>query len=176
MGNSVQTTEATSAVKVQVSVIIPTHNREEFLRSAITSVLNQTFQEFELIVVDDFSGDHTAEVVRSFTDTRVRFIQHKTKKGGAAARNTGIRNAHGKYIAFLDDDDGADSGSAFVFVDDDDEDKKITICHKPGTSGEKTVQVTQQAWEQAHSKHGDALGPCPGGASEFDRGGQGSQR
>ena len=91
--------------KVHVSVIIPTHNRADFLRSAITSVLKQTFQDFELIVVDDFSGDHTSEVVRSFIDRNIRYIQHTAKKGGAAARNTGIRSAQGKYIAFLDDDD-----------------------------------------------------------------------
>ena len=89
----------------QVSVIIPTYRRPEFLRKAIESVLRQTFRDFELIVVDDFSGGNTSEVVRTFTDTRIRFVQHKTRRGGAVARNTGIGKAQGKYIAFLDDDD-----------------------------------------------------------------------
>ena len=90
---------------VRVSVIIPTYRRPEFLRRAIESVLNQTFQEFELIVVDDCSGDLTHQVMKNYTDPRICFLQHKTKKGGAAARNTGIRISQGQYIAFLDDDD-----------------------------------------------------------------------
>ena len=89
----------------QVSVIIPTHNRSEFLRSAIASVLSQAYQDFELIVVDDASTDTTAEVVASFNDERIKFIRHETNQGGSAARNTGIRNSKGDYIAFLDDDD-----------------------------------------------------------------------
>jgi glycosyltransferase involved in cell wall biosynthesis len=89
----------------KVSVIIPTHNRAHFLRDAITSVLGQTFQEFEIIVVDDASNDNTSEVVASFHDQRIRLIRHETKKGGSAARNTGILASKCDYIAFLDDDD-----------------------------------------------------------------------
>jgi glycosyltransferase involved in cell wall biosynthesis len=89
----------------QVSVIIPTHNRPEFLRAAITSVLNQTYQNFEIIVVDDASTDDTAKVVAAFNDARIRFIRHDINKGGSAARNTGIVNSTCDYIAFLDDDD-----------------------------------------------------------------------
>ena len=89
----------------QVSVVIPTHNRSEFLRSAIASVLSQTYQDFELIVVDDASTDSTAEVVASFNDSRIKFIRHQTNQGGSAARNTGIRASKCDYIAFLDDDD-----------------------------------------------------------------------
>lgn len=90
---------------IRVSVIIPTYRRPEFLRRSIDSVLNQTFQEFELIVVDDCSGDFTLQVMKNYTDPRICFLQHTTKKGGAAARNTGIRKSQGQYIAFLDDDD-----------------------------------------------------------------------
>lgn len=87
------------------SVVIPTYNRAEFLRSAITSVLNQTFQDFEIIVVDDASRDNTPEVVRSFNDRRIKYIRHEVNKGDAATRNAGVRVCNGKYIAFLDDDD-----------------------------------------------------------------------
>src|SRR5262245_54483121 len=90
----------------QVSVIIPTCNRSEFLRSAIASVLNQTYQNFEIIVVDDASTDSVFEVVAPFKDERIRFIRHDTNKGGSAARNTGILASKCDYIAFLDDDDG----------------------------------------------------------------------
>src|SRR5262245_40242735 len=89
----------------EVSVIIPTHNRACFLRDAITSVLNQTFQEFEIIVVDDASCENTSEVVASFHDKRIRLIRHATNKGGSAARNTGILASTCNFIAFLDDDD-----------------------------------------------------------------------
>jgi glycosyltransferase involved in cell wall biosynthesis len=89
----------------RVSVIIPTHKRAGFLKGAIESVLGQTFKDFELLVVDDGSRDATEEVVKSFQDPRLRFFQHAEAKGGSAARNTGIRNSRGEYLAFLDDDD-----------------------------------------------------------------------
>jgi len=93
----------------KVSVIIPTYNRADFLHVAITSVLNQTFQDFEIIVVDDASKDRTSEVVNSFHDKRIKYFRHETNRGGSAggsaARNTGIINSNCAYIAFLDDDD-----------------------------------------------------------------------
>jgi glycosyltransferase involved in cell wall biosynthesis len=89
----------------EVSVIIPTHNRATFLRLAVESVLNQTFEDLEIIVVDDGSRDNTREVVCGFSDRRIRYIRHETSKGGSAARNTGIVNSISKYVAFLDDDD-----------------------------------------------------------------------
>ena len=89
----------------KVSVIIPTHNRAEFLRSAITSVLNQTFQDFEIIVIDDASNDHTREVIANFNNARIKVIHNQISKGAAGARNIGIVNTSCEYIAFLDDDD-----------------------------------------------------------------------
>lgn len=88
-----------------VSVIIPTSNRATFLKNAIASVLSQTFQDFELIVVDDASRDETVDVVQSFPDTRIKYIRHEKQRGGAAARNTGIISSQFDYLAFLDDDD-----------------------------------------------------------------------
>jgi glycosyltransferase involved in cell wall biosynthesis len=87
------------------SVIIPTHNRAEMLRRAIASALAQTFTDIELIVVSDGSSDHTAEVVESFADPRLCFLRHDTARGASAARNTGLRQARGEFVAFLDDDD-----------------------------------------------------------------------
>jgi glycosyltransferase involved in cell wall biosynthesis len=89
----------------KVSVIIPTHDRAELLRSAITSVLNQTFQDFEIVIIDDASKDHTREVITNFNDARIKVIHNQVSKGAAGARNIGIINTNCEYIAFLDDDD-----------------------------------------------------------------------
>jgi glycosyltransferase involved in cell wall biosynthesis len=88
-----------------VSVIIPTYNRADLVGRAIKSVLSQTYQDFEIIVVDDASVDNTEEAVKGFDDPRIRYMRHEQNRGGSAARNTGIRAAKGKYIAFLDSDD-----------------------------------------------------------------------
>lgn len=88
----------------EVSVIVPTFNRPNMLSNAIQSILNQTFQNFEVIIVND-AGEDVASVVGSFNDERLRYVSHSRNKGLAATRNTGIRNAKGKYIAYLDDDD-----------------------------------------------------------------------
>jgi glycosyltransferase involved in cell wall biosynthesis len=89
----------------KVSVIIPTCNRASFLKAAIESVLRQTFQDFEIIVVDDASQDRTREVIQSFTDPRIRCIRHETNHGQGASRNAAIKEASGEYVALLDDDD-----------------------------------------------------------------------
>jgi glycosyltransferase involved in cell wall biosynthesis len=88
-----------------VSVIMPTFNRARLLERALRSALNQTYNNLEIIVVDDASSDDTPDVVKTVQDERVRYIRHETNRGGSAARNTGIRNATGEFIAFLDDDD-----------------------------------------------------------------------
>lgn len=92
-------------VMPQVSVIIPTHKRPFFLPRAISSVLAQTYQDWEMIVVDDASNDETGAIVKSFSDPRIQYLYHEVAKGGSAARNTGILKGQGKFLAFLDDDD-----------------------------------------------------------------------
>ena len=90
-----------------VSVVLPTHNRVELLAGAVESVLAQTEQRFELIVVDDGSRDATPEYIAALTrrDIRTRSIRLETPRGGGAARNEGIRLSQGDWVAFLDDDD-----------------------------------------------------------------------
>lgn len=88
-----------------VSVVLPTYNRAHTIRRAIQSVLNQTFRDFELIIVDDASIDNTREMVEQFADPRIRYIVHSKNRGGGAARNTGIKAARGIYAAFQDSDD-----------------------------------------------------------------------
>lgn len=87
-----------------VSVIVPTYNRPDMLATTIQSILSQTFQDFEVVVVND-AGQDVQSVVRSFNSSKIVYLAHEINKGLAAARNTGINVARGKYIAYLDDDD-----------------------------------------------------------------------
>ena len=86
------------------TVVIPVYNRASELRTALQSVLDQTYQDFEIVVVDDGSVDDPKSVVADFGDTRVHFVRQKNA-GGGAARNTGIDLARGCFLAFLDSDD-----------------------------------------------------------------------
>jgi glycosyltransferase involved in cell wall biosynthesis len=85
-------------------VIIVTYNYGHFLGEAIQSVLDQTFQDWETIVVDDGSTDNTKEVVAAFADPRIHYV-YQENRGNPAARNTALKRAAGEYIAFLDADD-----------------------------------------------------------------------
>lgn len=91
----------------RVSVVIPVYNREPYIGAAIASVLAQTVQDFELLVIDDGSTDGTRDVVRSFHDERIRLLCHESNRGVASARNAGLDAARGDYLAFLDSDDVA---------------------------------------------------------------------
>ena len=95
-----------------VSVIIPTYGMPQFLRKSIESVANQTYTDWELIIVDDNNPGTearlaTEKLIKSIAenDNRIRYIKHPHNKNGAAARNTGLAVARGKYISFLDSDD-----------------------------------------------------------------------
>lgn len=88
-----------------VSVVIPTYNRVHCLPRSLESVLRQTFDDIEVIVVDDCSTDGTQAYLEAIPDPRLRVLRHETNKGGSAARNTGIAAARGELIAFQDSDD-----------------------------------------------------------------------
>lgn len=88
-----------------VSVIIPTHKRLELLPRAVRSVINQTYQDLEIIIVDDAEDGDAEPIVRGIDDHRIRYCRNERKKGAAGSRNTGISKSKCDYIAFLDDDD-----------------------------------------------------------------------
>lgn len=88
-----------------VSIILPTYNRVALLPRAIDSVLDQSYRDLELIVVDDCSTDGTEQELLKITDPRLRLIRQKVNSGPSAARNAGIRASTGQYIAFQDSDD-----------------------------------------------------------------------
>ncbi|RDZ35269.1 MULTISPECIES: glycosyltransferase family A protein [unclassified Haloferax] len=89
----------------EISVVIPAYNAESTISSAIESVLSQSYDNYEIIVVDDGSKDNTVSVIRNEFDENLTLIQHNDNKGAAAARNTGINASNGEFISFLDSDD-----------------------------------------------------------------------
>ena len=86
------------------SIILPTFNREKFIKNAINSVINQSFSDWELIVVDDGSTDNTKEIVKNFRDPRIKYIYQENSER-SAARNRGIKESKANWICFLDSDD-----------------------------------------------------------------------
>lgn len=86
------------------SVIIPLYNKEKYIEDTIKSVLNQTFKNFEIIVINDGSTDNSLKIVKNFSDQRI-FIIDQRNLGLSTARNNGVKNAIFNYIAFLDADD-----------------------------------------------------------------------
>lgn len=89
-----------------VSVIMPSYNTAEYISESIASVQEQTYADWELIIVDDCSTDNTDEIVKPFlSDKRIKYIKNETNSGAAVSRNRALREAKGKWIAFLDSDD-----------------------------------------------------------------------
>lgn len=87
------------------SIVIPTYNRAHLIEKAVGSVQNQTYNDWELIIVDDCSTDNIDEVIREYRDERIKFFKLAINKGNAGARNEGVKQSKGKYVFFLDSDD-----------------------------------------------------------------------
>jgi glycosyltransferase involved in cell wall biosynthesis len=87
------------------SVVIPTYNQADYLQLALKSVLEQTFQDFDVVVVNNYSTDHTPEIIDQIKDQRLRVINFKNNGVIGASRNVGIKASDGEYVAFLDSDD-----------------------------------------------------------------------
>lgn len=88
-----------------VSIIMPSYNTAKFIGDSIESVLSQTYANWELIIVDDCSTDETDKVVSRFDDNRIRYLKNEKNSGAAISRNRALREAKGRWIAFLDSDD-----------------------------------------------------------------------
>ncbi|TPD73565.1 glycosyltransferase family 2 protein [Flavobacterium microcysteis] len=87
------------------SIIIPLYNKQNYIAATLQSVLDQTFSDFEILVINDASTDNSLAVAQEFNDSRIKIINHPINKGLPASRNTGIDNAGARYLAFLDADD-----------------------------------------------------------------------
>lgn len=103
-------------LKPFISVVIPFYNASEYIYRSVNSVLTQTYQNFELIIVDDGSTDGSGDIVKNIKDSRIRLIQ-QNNAGVGAARNRGINEAQGKYVAFLDADDKWDCTFLEIIVE-----------------------------------------------------------
>ena len=90
-----------------ISIILPTYNSETFISETIFSVINQTYQNWELIIIDDCSTDNSMSIVDSFSknEKRIKFFKNKTNSGAAISRNIGLENSSGRFISFIDSDD-----------------------------------------------------------------------
>ena len=91
--------------KIKVSVVTPCFDNSKYIKETILSILNQTHNNLEIIVVDDFSDDDSVSIIKSISDPRIILIENNENKGAAYCRNTAIEKASGDYIAFLDGDD-----------------------------------------------------------------------
>lgn len=88
-----------------VSIIMPSYNTGKFIKKTINSVIAQTYSNWELIIVDDCSTDNTDEIVKSINDNRIIYLKNETNSGAAISRNKALKEAKGRWIAFLDSDD-----------------------------------------------------------------------
>lgn len=111
-----------------ISVIIPTYNRANLIDRAIESVLAQTYEKWELILVDDGSTDNTEESIQKYLeDPRIKYVK-KTNSGGAHSRNVGVENATGNYVTFLDSDDEALPDWLLLFNKEIEKGEKVICC------------------------------------------------
>jgi glycosyltransferase involved in cell wall biosynthesis len=130
----------------RVSVVIPAYNQAEFLSEAIQSVLDQTYSDLEVIVVNDASPDHTSNVVMQFDDPRVRLIVHEENRGLPAARNTGMRASVGEIIAFLDSDDMFLPGKLQAHVDFLDKHPQVGVTYNARFDLNHSAKTIRELW------------------------------
>jgi glycosyltransferase involved in cell wall biosynthesis len=147
----------------KVSIVLPTYNGAKYLRQSIESCLNQSHRNIELIIVDDASTDETPEIIKSYTDNRIKYIRHEVNKQLPGALNTGFANATGGYLTWTSDDNEylpqaietmlaclrANPASDFVYAD---------YWRKFLDSGKKLLR--QLSGSAGMMRHINAIGPC----------------
>jgi len=150
----------------RVSIVLPTHNRPGLLREALDSVCNQTYPNWETLIVDDASSPAVAIDLK---DARIRIIRHETAQGGAASKNTGIQRTHGEVLAFLDDDDCYEPRHLERALDVLDHHPEIDVVFMGVTWFGSNEAWGQHNYDQAMEKfHAAAGGQASGTLSVFD--------
>ena len=115
--------------KSLISIVIPTYNRVNFLKRAIETVLNQTYENLEILIIDDSSSVDNKKNIDNFNDNRIMYFKNKTRRGAPYSRNVGIKNAKGKFIAFLDDDDEWEPNKLEKQLKAFDENVGLVVCY-----------------------------------------------
>ena len=146
----------------KVSVIIPTYNREATIGASIQSVLNQTWQNFEIIIVDDGSTDNTRQVIEAFTDDRIRYICLEQNGGASHARNTGIRLSVSEFVAFLDSDDEwlpEKLEKQMQVMQQATEAVGLVYCRMRGTKKDGSILICPELWRPVEELQGNIFYP-----------------
>jgi len=140
----------------RVSVIMPNYNKEKYIGPAIQSVLNQTFRDFELIVVDDASTDGSSLAIQTYVDrdSRVRLVENTRNQGVGAAMNSGIKLSKGPCIAFLGSDDVLSPRKLELQVDALDKEPNPTVIYCDWWSMDQDGKVLSADWVKPHAKDG----------------------
>lgn len=131
-------------MRIPVSIILSTYNRQEYLETAIHNILNQTFGDFEFIIINDGSTDQTAQICQRFAqeDPRIRFINLEKNGGLSRARELGVRSALGEYLTFIDDDDICESNMIeFLYNLAVENQADISICGGVNDYGDRIEPV-----------------------------------
>lgn len=144
----------------KVSVVIPTYNRAASIGASIQSVLNQTYQNFEIIIVDDGSTDNTCQIIETFADDRIRYICLEQNGGVSRARNTGIRLSESDFVAFLDSDDEwlpeklEKQMQMMLHAPDN---VGLVYCRMRGTKKDGTALICPELWRSLEELQGNML-------------------
>lgn len=142
----------------KISVVIPTYNREATIGNSIQSILNQTWRNFEIIIVDDGSTDDTYQVVEAFADDRIRYVYMDQNGGASRARNAGIRLAKSEFIAFLDSDDEwlpTKLEKQMQVMLQAPETVGLVYCRMRGTRKDGTTLICPEPWKPAEELQGN---------------------
>ena len=143
-----------------ISIIIPVYNTEQYLKRCLDSVVNQTFKDIEIIIVNDCSPKNCDEIVKEYNDERIVYIKHDVNKGLLLARKTGNINANGKYITYLDSDDKLDI-NACQLIYDEYKKREVDVIHfsayavlddKNVDSKEKSKIINRVEWYLSSSR------------------------
>lgn len=150
-----------------VSIVMPAYNCEEYIAQAIESVIKQTYQKWELIIIDDCSTDRTAEIVEKYSqqDTRVLFKKNRKNHGAAFSRNKAIKYSRGEFIAFLDSDDLWDQEKLerqLLFMRKENSVFSCTYYRKIDNEGKETGECIKN---KRRILYKDLLKNCPGNST-----------
>jgi glycosyltransferase involved in cell wall biosynthesis len=146
----------------KVSIVLPTYDGSRYLQQSVDSCLRQTYKDIELIIVDDGSMDETPDIIRSYTDERIRYIKHNTNRGLPHALNTGFAMATGEYLTWTSDDnyyaeDAIESMASLL-----QQDKKIDFVYANFymINGDGAVLQPISVGASRNLKEGNCIGPC----------------